>query len=265
MSIVIVSFNRIDTLRQSLTQLGDDHQVLVVDNGSTDGSYDIDEEFPDVRFIRLPKNFGLTKALNIGVRAAEGAYVLLLHDDALITGESVSKLADYLEEHADAGAVSPLLLDSAGAPAPQVRDLPLPSAPDPLFQLPEGGDEIAAPAISGAAIMFRTFFLRALRQIDERYGNYGSTIELCMQVRRSNRKIVVLRSVTATHGQLPSPMSRSALQGDRVAGAAVFLGKHYGTAAGILYRAKCAFAGLFTFRISVISGALAGAKIDGSS
>ncbi len=264
-SVVVVSFNRIDNLRQSLDSLGSDHQVLVVDNGSTDGSDGLDEEFPDVRFIRLPKNFGLTKALNIGVRAADGTYVLLLHDDAIITGESVSKLADYLDEHSDAGAVSPLLLDSEGSTGTQIRALPLPSAPDPLFRAAEGDAEIAAPAVSGAAIMFRTFFLRALRQIDERYGNYGSDIELCMQVRRSNRKIVVLRDVTAIHERLPSPMSRSALEGDRVAGSAVFLGKHYGLMSGILYRAKCALLGLFTFRISVIAGALAGAKIDGSS
>jgi N-acetylglucosaminyl-diphospho-decaprenol L-rhamnosyltransferase len=264
-SIVIVSHNRIDHLRRSLEQLGDDHQVLVVDNGSTDGSYAIDEEFPTVRFIRLPKNFGLTKALNIGVRAAEGTYLLLLHDDTVITGDSISKLADYLEEHADTGAVAPLLVTGQGAPGPQVRDLPSPSTPGPAYRSGGGEAESTVPAVSGAAIMFRTSFLRALRQIDERYGTYGSIIELCMQVRRSNRKIVVLGNVTAIHELLASPMSKSALDGDRVAGTAVFLGKHYGLAAGILYRAKSAVAGLFTFRVKVLAGALAGAKIDGNS
>jgi GT2 family glycosyltransferase len=262
---VIVSFNRIDTLRESLTQLGDAHQVLVVDNGSRDGSYDLDQEFPTVRFIRLPRNFGLTKALNIGIRAAEGTYILLLHDDAVITGESVSKLADYLEEHAEAGAVSPLLVTEAGESAPQVRDLPSPSNPDPPFRTAQGDAEITAAAVSGAAIMFRTFFLRALRQIDEHYGTYGSIIELCMQVRRANRKIVILRGVTATHGQLASPMNKSALEGDRAAGTAVFLGRHHGLMAGIVYRVKAALAGLFTLRIKVLAGAIAGAKIDGAS
>ncbi len=115
-----------------------------------------------------------------------------------------------------------------------------PKSPCPPFQAPRLCSEL--------------FFLQALRQIDERYGNYGSAIELCMQVRRSNRKIVVLRGVTAIHEKLPSPMSRSALEGDRVAGAAVFLGKHYGFVAGLLYRAKCALVGLFYFSHQCSSG-----------
>lgn len=264
-SVVIVLLDRKDTLRRSLAELGDEHQVLVVDNGSVDGSHALDEEFPNVRFIRLPKNFGLTKALNIGIRAAEGTYVLLLHDDTIISGEAVTKLADYLEQRSEAGAVSPLLLTVAGDPAPQVRDLPSPSNPNPVFYPGSGGAEIVAPCVSGAAILFRTFFLRALRQIDERYGTYGGIIDLCMQVKRANRKIVVLRDVTAVHEQLESPVSRSTLEGDRASGTAVFLGRHYGFFTGILFRLKSALIGLFTFRFKVIAGALAGAKIDGAS
>jgi GT2 family glycosyltransferase len=264
-SIVIVLLDRIDVLRRSLAELGDEHQVLVVDNGSVDGSHALDEEFPNVRFIRLPKNFGLTKALNIGIRAADGTYVLILHDDAVITGEAVSKLADYLEQRTEAGAVAPLLLTPEGELAPQVRELPSPSNSNPAFYPAAGGNEIGAACVSGAAIMFRTFFLRALRQIDERYGTYGGIIELCMQVRRANRKIVVLREVTAVHEQLVSPVNRGTLEGDRTSGTAVFLGRHYGFVTGILYRLKSGLAGLFTFRFKVVAGALAGAKIDGAS
>jgi GT2 family glycosyltransferase len=245
--------------------LGDAHQVLVVDNGSQSGAYSLDEEFPAVRFIRLPKNFGQTKALNIGIRAAEGAYILLLHDDTIISGDAVTELADYLEAHTEAGAVAPLLLTAAGEPAPQVRDLPTPSDPDPLFRPAESGAEIAAPCVSGAALMVRSFFLRALRQIDERYGNYGSEIELCMQVRRANRKTIILREATAVHESLKSPMTRSSLAGDRVAGIAVYLGKHHGFVSGVLYRLQCGLSGLFTFNFKVVAGALAAVKIDGTS
>jgi hypothetical protein len=260
-SVVIVSFNRKDILRRSLAALGDAHQVLVVDNGSSDGSSENDLEFPYARFIRLPKNFGLTKALNIGIRAADGTYILILHDDTVIEGEAVTKLADYLEEHAETGAVCPLLIQG-GSPAPQVRPLPTPAVPDPPFQAAEGGE---AECVSGAAIMFRAFFLRALRQIDERYGNYGSIIELCAQVKRANRKLVVLRGVTAIHEGSQSPMPRAALEGDRAAGTAVFLGKHHGFMTGMLYRLKTGVAALFTLRFKTVSGVFSGVKIDGAS
>jgi GT2 family glycosyltransferase len=264
-SVVIVSFNRKDTLRESLAALGDAHQVLVVDNGSTDGSAALDGEFPSVRFIRLPKNFGLVKALNIGIRAADGTYVLILHDDALIDTAAVSKLADYLEEHTEAGAVCPLLMHD-GQPAPQVRPLPTPAVPDPAFQPAQGTPHGSnAECVRGAAIMFRTYFLRALRQIDERYGNYGSIVELCAQIKKANRKLVILHEVTAEHKASRSPMKASALEGDRALGTAVYLGKHFGFMTGMLYRLKTGLAALLTFRFKVVSSVFSGVKIDGTS
>jgi GT2 family glycosyltransferase len=260
-SVVIVSYNRVDPLRRSLAALSqsppNEFQVLVVDNGSRDGSASLDDEFPTVRFIRLPRNFGLTRALNIGIRAADGDYVLLLHDDVCIDGAAVAALTAFLENRPDVGAVCPLLN------TPQVRPLPTPSHADPAFQPAGGGegdDEITAECVSGAAIMVRTTFLRSLGHIDERYGNYGSDIELCAQVRSSNRKRVILRSVTATHGNAPSPMPKSALEGDRAAGTAAFIGKHYGFASGLLYRIRSSLVALVTFRFA----SLPGGKIDGS-
>jgi GT2 family glycosyltransferase len=259
-SAVIVSFNRKASLRKGIAALGDAHQIILVDNGSTDGTPGLAEEFPTVRFIRLPKNFGLTKALNIGIRAADGTYILLLHDDAAISGDGVGKLADYLEGNPETGAVCPLLVRD-GAPAPQMRALPSPSDPDPAFA-PAG---TAPPeCVSGAAIMFRTFFLRALRQIDERYGNYGNTIELCYQVKRANRRITILSDVTAEHEGGESPMSKAALEGDRAAGTALFLSRHHGFMAGLLYRIRTGLAALFTFRFKTVSGAFSGAHIDGT-
>lgn len=262
--MVIVSFNRADKLRKSLEALGAAHQVLVVDNGSNDDTPCLPAEFPDVRFIGLPKNFGLTKALNIGIRAADGEYILLLHDDTIMTGAAVSRLADFLEARQDAGAVCPLLVSEAGIRTPQVGSLPTPAMPDPPLRAADGNGEITAECVSGAAILFRSFFLRALRQIDERYGNYGSDVEMCAQVKRSSRKLVILTDVTALHEPSPSPMKPGALAGDRAVGTAVFLQKHHGFMTGMLYRIRTGLMAVATFRFGVVAGAFSGAKIDGT-
>ncbi len=265
MSVVIVSFNRAGELRKSLTALGDEHQVLVVDNGSSDDTPALEAEFPSSRFVRLPKNFGYTKALNIGVRAAEGTYILWLHDDAVISGAAVTKLADLLEERGDVGAVCPLLTDEGGRRAPQVRPLPTPSNTDPALQPASGEGEIVAECVSGAAILFRAYFLRALRQVDERYGNYGPEIEMSQQVKKSGKKLVILSNVTALHFAKPSPMKKGALDGDRAVGTAAFLSRNYGFLSGILYRLKMGLAGIFTLRFGLVAGALGDVKIDGAS
>ncbi len=246
-SVVIVSFHRAEQLRQSLSALcqpDNQFQVVVVDNGSRDGAASLDDEFPDVRFSRLPRNFGLTRALNIGIRAADRDYILLLHDDVLIEPSAVVALAEFLENRQDVGAVCPQFN------GPQVRPLPMPLNPDPPLEIPAGGDEITAECVSGAAIMVRASFLRSMGHIDERYGNYGSAIEICAQIRSSNRKLVVLNTVTAIHNSTPSPMPKSALKSDRAAGTAAFIGKHFGLAAGLRYRLK--------------SSPFGAAKIDGS-
>ena len=63
--MVVVSHNRADRLRKCLESLERSEgrerlQLIVVENGSRDGSAQVVEEFPDVQLIRLPKNFGLT-------------------------------------------------------------------------------------------------------------------------------------------------------------------------------------------------------------
>jgi N-acetylglucosaminyl-diphospho-decaprenol L-rhamnosyltransferase len=265
-SVVIISLNRVESLRRTLALLGEAHQVIVVDNGSRDGSAVAGDDFPGVRSMRLPKNFGSTKALNVGLRTADGEYVLFLHDDTLISGESVARLADFLEGHPEAYAVCPLLTDESGNTVPQVCPLPAPDAPDPPLQtIPEdSSDVMAAYCVSGAAIMYRASFLRSLRQIDERYGDYGSIIELCAQVRRAGRSIFILRGITAVHEGLKSPVPASMLESDRVTGTAVFLAKHHGFASSLLYRIKTALIALLTFKFSLLSGAIGGQKIDGT-
>ncbi len=99
-------------------------QVIAVDNGSNDGSAQVGDDFPNVQAIRLPKNFGLTKALNLGWRAADAEYVFFLHDDTRIEPSTVGVLATTLDNHSDVAAVCPLLVDEQGRPAPQLGSLP---------------------------------------------------------------------------------------------------------------------------------------------
>src|SRR6266513_6148225 len=71
---LVVSYDRAELLRRAIEALEcseerEKLEILVVDNGSTDGSTDLESEFPNVRFIRMPRNFGLTKALNVALRS----------------------------------------------------------------------------------------------------------------------------------------------------------------------------------------------------
>ncbi len=264
-SVVIVSCNRVDALRASLTALNAKVQnpklhIIVVDNGSRDGSATLDSEFPAAQFIRLPQNFGLTKALNLGIRADDGAYVLFLHEDTEIHPEAVELLRAELEQHSETGAACPLLVDEAGNPVGQIRELPLPANPDPPFRPGKPGE---VPAVSGAAIMVRRFLLNALRKIDECYGNSGSDAELSMQVRRANKKIVIVDGVTAVHRPEVKD-ERAEFAADRQLGTAAFLGKYHGFPAKLKYLLGAIFGALFTFKLARVRYLVSGQKIDGA-
>ncbi len=241
---IVVSHNRAGMLRRCLDALEKSAgrgtiQAIVVENGSSDGSAQLETDYAGVQFIKLPKNFGLAKARNIGVRAAFGEYILFLHEDTEVEIDAIGLLAAKLDAEADVTAGCPLLVKSNGDPAPQVGPLPTPDAPFPPLR-PAGDDAIESA--SGAAIMIRAFFFKATRQIDERYGNYGVDAELCYQIRRSNRRIALVRAARVVHhaGREWSPM----ILADRSLGAAAFFSKHLGFAAGLKFRIGALLRGL---------------------
>ncbi len=261
-SVIIVSRNRRDCLQRSVEALGSSHQVIVVDNGSSDGSPSLADNFPAARFIRLPKNFGLTKALNLGIRSAEGEYLLFLHDDTCIPGEGVTQLADILESTPEVGAVCPKFEGEK-----QISVLPTPAHPYPDWHSAGSSEFEDVECATGAAIMLRHQFIRAMRQIDERYGNYGSDLDLCAQVvRRASKKVRIACNVKALHHVPPRDDRKedSLLQADSIIGTAVFLGKYYGFWAGMKFRVSTTLGSVLSFRWGMAKHLLSNQKLDGT-
>jgi GT2 family glycosyltransferase len=263
-SAIVVSHNRAELLRRCLGALERSEgreaiQVILVDNGSTDGSAALEPEFPNVRFLRLPRNFGLTKALNIGIRAAEAEYVLFLHEDTELAPTAVRELAHALDTEPEAGAVCPLLVDCDGRPAPQMGTLP----PDGRWEPAEAAAEtLAVPYATGAALMVRSFFLKAMRHVDERYGQFGSDAELCFKIRSGGKKILLVSAARAVHiGREGDSEARIA---DFKLGRAVYLAKHSGFFAGLGARIVDTFAALGAFQFGRFFDLISGQKIDGT-
>lgn len=262
---MVVSRNRAALLRRCLESLEssegrDTLQVIVVDNGSTDGSAQCDVEFPKVQFVRLPKNFGLTKAMNIGWRAADAAYVFFLHDDCAVEPGTIGRLAGVLDAHPDAAAACPLLVDAEGRPAPQLGSLP----PDGNWRPAEisGDDPVPVEYSRGAAFMMRVFLIKAIRQIDEHYGQFGGDADLAAQILKASRKILLVPAARARHDG--SAGYSAAERADFLLGRAVFLEKYNGFGRGLQARISAIFSSLMSFRMGEFRYTLGGQKIDGT-
>ena len=262
--MAVVSHNRADRLRPCLGSLERSEgrerlQLIVVENGSRDTSVQVVEEFPDVQLIRLPKNFGLTKAMNLGWRAADAEYVLFLHEDTEVEPGAVMRLADALDADAAAAAVCPLLVDEEGNPAPQLGSLP----PDGEWRAAEPAAQPAAVEYPrGAALMVRVFNIKAVRQIDEHYGQFGGDADLAAQILRAGKKILLIPDARVRHfgGRPPEAV----LQADYLLGCAVFAGKYLGFVAGLRARLAAVFAPLIRLQLGAVRYTLSGQKIDGT-
>jgi GT2 family glycosyltransferase len=293
-SVLVTSYNCAASLRRCLAALEksgsrDTMEILVVDLGSQDESPGLDAEFPGATFLRLPRNFGLTKARNIGVRTATGEFVLFLHQDVEVSPETVSLLAARLEADPEVIAVGPLLMDPEGHPSSVIRRLP---SEETLAKAWRGYDppgvpfDLKAEAVPverppDTALLVRRQFVRGMNYFDERYGYYWADAELCLQVRRAARKILLLPQVRAVYhagdSALPEdPNTRALLVSDCALGAAGYISKHQGWLAGLRFRVSSVLAAFgralwslvrfqdVSFHFNVFRYLLSGQKIDGS-
>src|SRR3989304_4439109 len=114
-SIIILSWNTKELLRQCLRSLDDKWETIVVDNGSTDGSPQlVEKEFPGGILIRNKKNRSFAKGNNQGALAAKGDLLMFLNSDTHVQKGAIEILAETLSEQAEIAAVAPLLLNQNG-------------------------------------------------------------------------------------------------------------------------------------------------------
>lgn len=117
-SVVIVNWNTKDMLVRCVEAAARAaHDIVVVDNASTDGSASaIAARFPSVALVCLPENRGFAGGANAGLRRAGTDRVLLLNPDCLATAGAIERLAQVLAGAPDCAAVGGRLVDETGRP-----------------------------------------------------------------------------------------------------------------------------------------------------
>ncbi len=112
LSIIIVSFNTEKLLKQSLNSVKKSEtkysfEIIVVDNASQDTSTEmVEKEFPEVLLIKNKKNLGFAKANNIGIKKANGRYILLLNPDTIMQNNTLEVMIDFMDKNQRVGAAT---------------------------------------------------------------------------------------------------------------------------------------------------------------
>jgi hypothetical protein len=242
LSIILLSFNTQFWLKKTLLSLKEFYldktkykvEVIVVDNGSTDGSVAmLKKTFRWIKLINSGGNLGFAGGNNVALKMITSRYGMLLNSDTeLHNGSNLDILIEYLDEHPEAGMITPKieLLDGSIDPASH-RGEPTPWASltyffgleklfpkSPLFgqyhQTYKNMNEIhEIDSCTGAAMMFPTKFMQQkIGLLDERFFMYAEDIDWCRRFREAGKKIIFHPGVQLTHHKYKSGIQSSSVR-----------------------------------------------------
>ncbi|HIE56924.1 MAG TPA: glycosyltransferase family 2 protein [Anaerolineales bacterium] len=217
MSIVLVCWNNKDYLDPCLKSLYDANlensfDVVVVDNGSNDGSQAmLREKYPQVQLIQNDHNVGLGKASNQGIEATNGEFILLLNNDTIVNKHALDSLANFMRTHPDAGAVGGKLLNADlsfqsgyGGFSTLMEEFLIAIRVGELSSpgYPLHGDSDAPCEVgwmSSANLLVRRKTLDEIGLLDESYFIYGDETDIQYRMHKAGWKAYYLPDATTIH------------------------------------------------------------------
>jgi len=222
LSIVIVSFNTRDMLRDCLASLESatsplHTEVFVVDNNSADASTEmVRTEFPGVTLIANNNNPGFAGANNQALKRCKGRNVLILNPDTVPEAKSLLFLSNYLDEHPDVGAVGPMLLNTDGSLQRNGRTFPNPyreflghtglrnlinGSRGPGWEYGRSDFEVEADtdSVTGACMMLPMHVMDRVGMLDEEFFMFYEEVEWCWRIKAAGLRIVYLPQSRVVH------------------------------------------------------------------
>lgn len=248
LSVIIVNYNVTRLLRNCLFSIqnyikGVDYEVVVIDNASTDSSWnELIPEFPTVRFISSDTNGGFSKANNQAIDTAQGEYLLLLNPDTELEGFYMKDLLDFADSQQNFGCLGVRMHDAEGKFLPESKR----SVPDMFNSFEKlftsfrknnsksyyrndiGEDAVAeVEVITGAFLLAKKEIYQKVGGLDETYFMYGEDIDLCYTFLRNGYKNFYYGKASILHHKGESTI-RNEVYLERFYGAMqIFIDKYY--------------------------------------
>jgi GT2 family glycosyltransferase len=222
-SILIVSFNTKDVLRECLESVALSSrnlavETIVVDNCSRDGSAAmVREEFPWVQVIECRENLGFGRANNLAFEAARGRYIVLLNSDAFLQKNTLCLSLEKMEADPSVGLASGRLVGRDGELQPSARMFP-----NPIRQLlvisgladrfPKSrffgqadrtwADPMQAAEVDWVPGAYSIIPARILHEhgfFDPRFFLYYEEVDLCLRIQNAGFKIMYWPEICVVH------------------------------------------------------------------
>lgn len=204
-SIIIPTYNGLSYLADCIASIRayttPPYEIVVVDNGSTDGTTDFCRR-ESLRFVSLPDNRGFPAACNAGLRLASGDRLLLLNNDVIVSHRWLDNMADCLDHARDVGIVGPYTNYASGKQrmiAPyetigQYHEMAIHlNAPNPYQWL-------QVDRLVGFCFLFKRELYERIGELDERFspGHYEDD-DYCYRARLAGYRLMIAGDTVVHH------------------------------------------------------------------
>ena len=255
-AIIIVTYNSSEEIGPCLESLVGhtapfETTFTVIDNQSTDGTAALVRgRFPQVQVIESGSNLGFSRANNLGIRATQSDYVVVINPDTITPPGGMQALVRGLAGHPEAAIAGPRLLGDRGFPelswGPSIspwgelrqkwvsalyhrKVRRVVRRIDHLSRQPR---EVAW--VSGACMAIRRTDLEAVGLFDERYFMYSEDVDLCLAMRARGRRILFVAQAEILHHRGRSAARNPATEHMRRKSQLAYYAKHHPAWSGLL-------------------------------
>ena len=209
-SIIIPTFNGLKFTQMCLDSIRrctlHPYEIIVVDNGSSDGTPEYIRTQPNIKFIANSSNRGFPAACNQGIAASESPYVLIMNNDVIVTDCWLSRMFQGFFAEPSAGLIGPRSNDSAGAQLVTSPEYSLVSGWEQLesfaarFKLAAARQFRPTNYLSGLCLLIDRKVIAEIGLFDERFGigNYEDE-DFCRRAVKAGFRLLIANEVYIHH------------------------------------------------------------------
>ena len=214
LSVIIVNFNTPKLVKEcvkSVSTLGTESnfEIIAIDNASREPIGNRDLHLYDVSVIQNKINSGFAKAVNVGIKASRGKYILLLNSDTKVQKGAIDELYHFAKITPDAGVVGAKLLNTDGSTQESCFRFPTLWRTVKQYWLgqqgvldkyaPSSQKTVEVEAVVGAAFLITPKAREKVGLLDERYFMFFEDLDYCRKIRKAGLKVYYLPTAHVFH------------------------------------------------------------------
>ena len=235
-SVIVLSWNGLEVTRDCLrTLLGRTSHpcfdVVVVDNGSTDGTVEYLRSVTGITLIENGRNLGFVKGNNVGIRATGGDVLLLNNDTEIIQDDWLERMQELAYSSEDIGLVGCRLVNADGNLVHAGTYMPLPSFwgqeyPGDERDIGQYADDREVEGVIAACVYIKRQVIDTIGPLDEEFFSYYEDSDYCLKARQAGYRVFCCGSATVKHLENASTdLNRMDFSGTFKRSREVFIGK----------------------------------------